>query len=292
MNHSPFHPDNESAYQQWRRQKLAQVPASVEQLIVEVKDLKQPAAAEISAIAERCGRSNMAVYATHGDVDKQALMTFAACFGLKRLDRNEGADDVGITALTVSDDAGWRKTYIPYTNRAISWHTDGYYNTLEQQIRGLVLHCERAAEEGGENALMDHELAWLHLRDINPDYIRALMQPDVMMIPANEVDDKIVRPDRTGPVFSIDQHGYLHMRYTARQRNILWKDDVLTQEAVAALQELLNSESAWIYRATLQPGQGLICNNVLHDRTGFSDSEQHRRLLYRLRFYDRMKSVA
>ncbi len=292
MKNSLFHPDNESAYQQWRRQKLEQVPASVEQLIVEVKDLKQPTASEISAITERCGRSNMAVYATHGDVDKQALMKFAACFGLKRLDRNEGADDVGITDLTVSNDAGWRKTYIPYTNRPINWHTDGYYNTLEQQIRGLVLHCERAAEEGGENALMDHELAWLHLRDINPDYIRALMQPDVMLIPANEVDDKIVRPDRTGPVFSIDQLGHLHMRYTARQRNILWKDDVLTLEAVAALHELLNSESAWIYQATLQPGQGLICNNVLHDRTGFTDSEQHRRLLYRLRFYDRMASVA
>lgn len=288
MKTSPFHPENESVYQQWRKQKLEQLPASVEQLIFEVKDLKRPTTAEISAITASCGRSNMAVFETTGDVDKQALMVFATGFGLKRLDRNEGADDEGVTALTVSNDTGWRKTYIPYTNRPISWHTDGYYNTLERQIRGMVLFCERAAEEGGENALMDHELAWLYLRDINPDYISALMQPDVMLIPANEVDDKIVRPDRTGPVFSIDQHGHLHMRYTARQRNILWKDDVLTLEAVAALHELLHSESAWIYRTTLQPGQGLICNNVLHDRTGFTDSEQHRRLLYRLRFHDRM----
>lgn len=288
MKTSPFHPENESVYQQWRKQKLEQLPASVEQLIFEVKELKQPTTAEISAITASCGRSNMAVFETTGDVDKQALMVFATGFGLKRLDRNEGADDEGVTALTVSNDTGWRKTYIPYTNRPISWHTDGYYNTLERQIRGMVLFCERAAEEGGENALMDHELAWLYLRDINPDYISALMQPDVMLIPANEVDDKIVRPDRTGPVFSIDQHGHLHMRYTARQRNILWKDDVLTLEAVAALHELLHSESAWIYRTTLQPGQGLICNNVLHDRTGFTDSEQHRRLLYRLRFHDRM----
>lgn len=288
MKTSPFHPENESVYQQWRKQKLEQLPASVEQLIFEVKELKRPTTAEISAITASCGRSNMAVFETTGDVDKQALMVFATGFGLKRLDRNEGADDEGVTALTVSNDTGWRKTYIPYTNRPISWHTDGYYNTPERQIRGMVLFCERAAEEGGENALMDHELAWLYLRDINPDYISALMQPDVMLIPANEVDDKIVRPDRTGPVFSIDQHGHLHMRYTARQRNILWKDDVLTLEAVAALHELLHSESAWIYRTTLQPGQGLICNNVLHDRTGFTDSEQHRRLLYRLRFHDRM----
>ncbi|MEN8213292.1 MAG: TauD/TfdA family dioxygenase [Pseudomonadota bacterium] len=288
MNNSPFHPDSESAYRQWREQKLMQVPASLDELIVEVKDLQRPTPAEISAVSGCCASSNMAIFVTAGDVDKAALMKFAACFGLRHLDRNEGADDVGITALTVANASAWRKTYIPYTNRAIHWHTDGYYNTPEQQIRGLMLYCERAAGEGGENAIMDHELAWLHLRDLNSDYIRALMQPDAMTIPANEVDDKIVRPDRSGPVFSIDGQGRLHMRYTARQRNIIWKEDALTLEAVAALNELLNSDSPWIYRATLQPGQGLIGNNVLHDRSAFTDSPGHRRLLYRLRFYDRM----
>ena len=109
-----------------------------------------------------------------------------------------------------------------------------------------------------------------------------------MTIPANEVDDRVVRPARSGPVFSIDGHGHLHMRFTARRRHIQWQDDALTREAVAALLELLNSDAAWIMRATLQPGQGLICNNVLHDRSAFSDSAEQRRLLYRLRFYDRV----
>ena len=38
---------------------------------------------------------------------------------------------------------------------------------------------------------------------------------------------------------------------------------------------------------TLAPGQGLICNNVLHDRTGFHDNGPAR-LLYRGRYYDRI----
>ncbi len=36
-----------------------------------------------------------------------------------------------------------------------------------------------------------------------------------------------------------------------------------------------------------EPGWGLICNNVLHTRTGFADG-QPPRLLYRARYYDRL----
>ena len=43
-----------------------------------------------------------------------------------------------------------------------------------------------------------------------------------------------------------------------------------------------------IFRTTLQPGQGLISNNVLHDRSGFDDDGEHKRQLYRLRYYQRM----
>jgi len=31
-----------------------------------------------------------------------------------------------------------------------------------------------------------------------------------------------------------------------------------------------------------------VCNNVLHARTAFRDAPQHRRLLYRARYYDRV----
>jgi hypothetical protein len=43
-----------------------------------------------------------------------------------------------------------------------------------------------------------------------------------------------------------------------------------------------------IYRATLQPGQGLIGNNVLHDCSGFEEDKDHKQLLYRLHYYQRI----
>ncbi len=287
---NPFDLDNDVAYQRWRDEKLNNHPATLDELVVEVADLAAPTAAERQAILAAIARANMAVYVSKrpSAVDKKALKAFAAHFGLRRLNHNEGADDEGITALSVVAGDQWRRTYIPYTNRAIHWHTDGYYNTPAEQIHGLMLYCETPAPEGGENALLDHEMAYIHLRDANPDYIRALSQPDAMTIPANEVNDHVQRPDRPGPVFSVDADGNLHMRYTARKRNVVWKDDLATREAALVLGDFLASDGPWIFRATLKTGQGLLCNNVLHDRSGFSDTDEQKRLLYRLRFYDRI----
>ncbi|MCP4272243.1 MAG: taurine catabolism dioxygenase TauD, partial [Gammaproteobacteria bacterium] len=39
---------------------------------------------------------------------------------------------------------------------------------------------------------------------------------------------------------------------------------------------------------TLTAGQGVITNNVLHIRSGFTDDPENRRLLYRGRFFDRV----
>jgi len=33
---------------------------------------------------------------------------------------------------------------------------------------------------------------------------------------------------------------------------------------------------------------GLVCNNVLHDRSGFTETPDKRRLLYRARYYERV----
>jgi len=77
------------------------------------------------------------------------------------------------------------------------------------------------------------------------------------------------------------------MRYTDRKRNIVWRDDPLTKEAVANLKEILHGESPWHFRGRLEAGWGLVSNNVLHTRTGFTDGERPR-LLYRARYYDRI----
>ena len=127
------------------------------------------------------------------------------------------------------------------------------------------------------------------MRDENPDFIVAMMQADAMTIPARTDDEGVARPAQTGPVFYVDPvSGALHMRYTARKRSIEWKQTAATLGAVAFLENLLAGPSPYIFHARLAPGMGLFCNNVLHDRTPFRDDEQQQRLIYRVRFYDRV----
>ena len=63
----------------------------------------------------------------------------------------------------------------------------------------------------------------------------------------------------------------------------------MTRQALSLLGDLLSSDSDHILNMRLKPGEGLICNNVLHNRSGFSDSQAHTRIMLRARYYDRFK---
>jgi len=286
---NPFDPDDNRAYQRWRVAKLEHFPSTVQALIVEVGDPRALTDAEHAAMLACCRAANMVVYASATRAsDKAFARRLGARFELASLDRNWLADDDGVSQVTVTGEPG-RGEYIPYTNRPIRWHTDGYYNPPDRRIRAMVLHCVAAAAEGGINALLDHEIAYLLLRDADPAHVRALMRPDAMTIPARADEDGVARPAQTGPVFSIDPaDGSLHMRYTARTKSIEWKQDREVRSAVAALEAVLASDSAFIHRVRLEPGMGILCNNVLHDRSGFIDDPRQPRLLYRARYHERI----
>jgi alpha-ketoglutarate-dependent taurine dioxygenase len=285
---SPFALDDAGAYRRWRDWKLAQRPPHAEELIVDVADARAPSGAERDALLRAIGRGGFALYRTAAGSDDRGLpRRLGAALGVFRLDANWLADDDGISPIAVSDRSDDRGGFIPYTDRPIRWHTDGYYHPAERTIRAMVLHCVRPARAGGENALLDPELAYLALRDASPGHIRALMQPDAMTIPARDGDAGIARAEQAGPVFSVDADGRLHLRYTARTRSIVWKDDAATRAAVAALEALL-ANSPWVHRVRLEAGMGLVGHNVLHDRSGFADDPAAPRLLYRARFVDRI----
>jgi hypothetical protein len=288
MKGSPFALGNEDAYRRWRDRKLAQAPGLAAELVVEVGDPRALTSVEHAALLANVRRCNMAVYASaRAEADTDIPRLLGRQFGLTRLDANWLAGEDGISEIKVNE-GGTRKSYIPYTNRPIKWHTDGYYNPPERTIRAMVLHCVRSAGAGGDNRLLDHEMAYLLLRDIDPAHIHALMQPDAMTIPERVDEADGVRPAQSGPVFSLDAEGNLHMRYTARTRSIEWKPDAATQAAVAALESLLAVDAAHILHARLEPGMGLLCNNVLHDRSAFTDSVDSPRLLFRARYHDRI----
>lgn len=288
--HSPFSLDNDELYQRWRDKKLKNCATNLGDLLVEIDDPRRLSGNEHSALLERCRKANMALYLskTGTDTDPEIPLAMARAFGLRNINKNWLADDTGLTSLTVRED-GVRSGYIPYTNRAINWHTDGYYNSANRQIHALNLHVTQQAASGGENALMDHEIAYILLREKNPEYISALMGPRAMTIPAR-IDDagSVARPEEPGPVFVIMPSGDLHMRYTVRVNNVIWADDPVSREALAYLEELLGSDSPYIYRGRLESGMGLVSNNVLHDRAAFTDDATHKRHYYRARYFDRL----
>lgn len=288
---NPFDLTCNDDYLRWREHKLAQAITRTAELIVEVQNPLSISEPERHELLMLCQRSNIVIYATRTEIDEKMLQQFASQLGLKHLDANWLAGEQGISRITVCHNDQQRQNYIPYTDRAIKWHTDGYYNPPERQIRGMVLHCAQSAGQGGENRVMDHEIAYLMLRDLNIEFIRALSAPDAMTIPEriDEIDG--IRAAQSGPVFSVDDTGNLHMRYTARTRSIQWKQDEITLSAVAHLEALFNTDNPHIHSLRMENGMGLLCNNVLHDRSAFIDDRTHPRLLFRARYLDRV-SVA
>jgi hypothetical protein len=155
------------------------------------------------------------------------------------------------------------------------------------------LFCARPAATGGENSLLDHEMAYIALRDASPRHIEALSHPDALRIPAHIHDGVLLRPESVGPVFSVTS-GHLHMRYSARSRQVVWRDTPDTHAARAALSRLFSQADGFTFHLKLEAGEGIVSNNVLHARSGFDDDAdpQHRRLLYRVRFLDRVASAS
>ena len=287
---SPFDLADDGTYQRWRAWKLAFRARHPDALLVDVADPRALSATERRALRMRLQHHNMALYRSPvREADKSIPRQLAAQLGMQQLDDNWLADEDGISSIAISEASDGRGGFIPYTNRAIRWHTDGYYHPDERRIRGMVLHCVRPAAQGGVNALLDPELAYIALRDASPAHIAALMQPGAMTIPARDDDDGTARAAQTGPVFAVDaKDGHLHMRYTARTRSIEWAPDPATRAAVAALEAVLADDSVGVLRTRLGPGMGLLSHNVLHDRSGFEDDPLQPRLLYRARYLDRV----
>lgn len=280
-------PASNNAYREWRAAKLDCYPRSVAELTHEVASLAAPGAREKAALLATCERANMAVYTCRdAAVDYKAIRAFAAGFGLARVDRHLCANDDGVAEVTAAA-TGERSTYVPYSNRSLSWHSDGYYNEEVRRLQAVVLHCVQDAKNGGQTEVLDPEIAYLQLRDADPDYVAAFEDDGCLQIPANTGVDGEIRPAVTGPVFWYDSRsGALRMRYSARKKNIRWRDDAVTSAARERLTELLEEEGGHVLRFKLRPGQGLISNNVLHNRTAYEDTATQTRLLYRARFFD------
>lgn len=200
-----------------------------------------------------------------------------------------GPDDA-LTRIE-NDTTRRRGGYVPYSNRAVGWHTDGYYAS-RAPVRSFVLHCVRPAASGGTSYLLDPRVVHARLRSVDPGLAIALSRP-VLHVPANRDGTTLLREAVTVPVFEHEDDGALLMRYSRRKRHLRWIDDGQDSRypvatAVAALDAIIDAARDHIFRHRLQPGEGLVCNNVLHGREAFVDDAAAPRLLLRGRFAERI----
>jgi hypothetical protein len=293
---APFNLDSGADYARWRAHKLDLAPPGDAPRPVPIARLGRLDAAEKADLIGACRRSNFVIYQSDPGIplSREALREFGRRLGLVNFDHHLWAPEEGIVALR-REPGERRGDYIPYTDRAMKWHTDGYYNAPGAAVRGVIMHCVTPTAEGGGNGLLDPELVYIAVRDADPAYIEALMQPDVMSIPGNRLEPGAERPAVSGPVFSIDPvDGNLHMRYTARTRSIHWKNQSVTREAVAFLDALLTPPVEFATRVCLRAGEGIVCNNVLHNREAFTDGDGdgQQRLLWRARYRERIADTS
>ena len=295
LDEGPFSLKDEKSYAAWRSAKLAAYPKAASELRVAISDLASPSPKERAALQSLCARANMALYdsgtlGTDPVKVRPALRALADSLNVRHMEDHRSGEADGIVAIEVADEGG-RAGYIPYSTRPISWHTDGYYNYHGPShcVQAMVLHCVRDAPDGGVNGLLDHDIAYIRLRDRDPAFIAALMHPEAMTIPPGEEAHGRPRPDNAGPVYFTDPAtGALIMRYTARKRYVSWRQDGMTRRALDALEEILETDPL-IFTYKMRPGEGMVCNNVLHNRTGFDNhGAADGRLLYRVRYHGRV----
>jgi hypothetical protein len=285
---SPYRLANEGAYRAWRSRKLELCRQHSPTRIFRLDDRGLLPEDKLSAVQEQVDAFNFVIFeAPQGEFGKSELVTLGCQFGLRDLDDNLGADSDQVTSLRVVDAADERAQYIPYSNRAMNWHTDGYYNPAQRRINAFALYCVHQAARGGDNYLFDHNMMYLLIRDRSPELVEALMDDDLMHIPANVQGNRVLRAEESGPVFSLQPISCaLNMSYTSRPHNIVWKSDQRSQRALNLVREILMEGSAMV-EVRLRERQGIICNNILHGRQAFQDDvQQPARLVYRARYYD------
>jgi hypothetical protein len=214
---------------------------------------------------------------------QQSIKLLHHCLGLRQTDPGvvTGTDELSLLEDLSGTPQG---RFIPYTHRAMNWHTDGYYNDSSCAVRCFTLHCIQPASHGGTLTIMDNDLLLIALYDEDPQLVTLLSHPEAMLLPANSDEQGHDRPDRVVPVFSMYPDGTLGTRFTARVQHIEWRSPD-TKAAARRSLELINNHPHWHSSLRLTTDQGIITRNVLHRREAFEDAQHStRRQILRGRF--------
>jgi len=284
---SPFILENETEYKNWRQTKLELYPLNISKFSIPL-DINNFQKKDLDLIKFNMNKYNFALYNFKSELTNNELENFCTMLNLNNSISNLFSDSKNISDIRDHKDTNNNKIgeYIPYTNKPLNWHTDGYYYPLNNSVKSFLLHCVNPAHRGGENLLLDHEILYILIRDHNPSYIKILMENNIMGIPRNK--NNAESTNINGPVFFIDDEYSLNMRFTSRQQNIVWKKSDIIDKIKKFIFNFVESDTKYITKILLKKNQGYIANNILHKREKFFDNK-NKRLLKRIRFSKKLK---
>ena len=287
MSWQPHYDGRSAAYEQWRSSRLKRLELVLESTASRktipwlVPDETARNSQAKKRLCETVAKDGYALYQWYGEADKEqaVLALMHQDLGLEHTDTGVLTNAGGFSVL--EDMAGSpRARFVPYSNKQMNWHTDGYYNDINSQVRCFTLHCSAPAAVGGSLSLLDTELLLLALYDDDPRLVTVLSHPQAMTLPANKDSEGHNRPDRAVPVLFQQTDGSLGTRFTTRIKNIRWRCNE-TQAAAERAAELIETHQHWHTQIRLSHGQGIITRNILHRREAFEDApgQQKRRML-------------
>ena len=267
-------------FKQWALEKEDNIPLNIDDLIVKIQDINHATLAEISNIKDIIKRFNCCIYQSRVGLNAQAdLMNFAQSIGMETYDTNNIHNSP--ISLIMSLETKNALNYIPYTNKKLNWHTDGYYD--EKPIFSWLLHCEEPAYSGGENYLLDHELA---IREyiIKYDNLESLSSLDAFTIPGNTHAN---RGETKGYICNNDnEYKKFHMKFSMREKNMKLNEQSKT--AIMRMKKIIKEDcKKYCLTYKLSKNEGIVSNNILHGRNSFEDGKAMRKL-YRIRSYERI----
>ena len=269
-----------SEFRQWASEKEDNIPLNISDLKTEIQDINHISSEEISDIKDKIKKFNFCIYKSSVGLHNQAdLVNFARSIGMKTYDTNNIHNSP--VSLIMSLDSENTVNYIPYTNKELNWHTDGYYD--EKPIFSWLLHCEEPAHSGGENYLLDHELA---IREyiFKYDNLGSLSRPDALVIPGNVEAN---RDETKGYICDSDNvYKRFHMKFSMREKNIKLNEQSKT--AFMRMKKIIKEDcKKYCLTYKLSKNEGIVSNNILHGRNSFEDGKVMRKL-YRIRSYERV----
>jgi len=269
----PCYDGQSRQYKQWRDERL-HLQETTQNLCINLTD-ELTNIDNTQALIHICNQVRVFGFAhyhlsTRKGQPRGVVAELASTLGLNRSDNGVIHDENDQLSLLEDVPGSARSRFLPYSNKAMNWHTDGYYNATNSVIRSITLHCLQPASTGGTLTIMDPELLLIALYDEDPQLILELTHEQAMLLPANTDAEGHDRPDRPVPVLFAHDDGSLGMRFTTRNRHIQWRTEATHTAAKRAL-ELIEQHNEWHTAIRLQPGEGVVSRNALHRRDAFLD---------------------